>query len=197
MDYLEGFLIGSVWTDTDYETKRHTAIHILLAFLVAAWYIFLQVFATKQTIMARIPWPYSLIIFIILMLVTPIIACFYYRLPLYARVLVLTVYAIKYLLGAWVLIQLTLPIITIDTASLQDILFEEINHNIEVAIGWFSFMDYLFSMILGIIVGGLWLVLKLLFFLLVIMAVPLMVLLLIKLVQYGLDRAVARVFSVR
>lgn len=197
MDYLEGFLIGSVWTDTDYETKRHTAVHVLLAFLVAVWYIFLQLLPAKQSIMSRIPWPYSLVIFIVLMLVTPIIACFYYRLPLYARVLALAVYALKYLLGAWVLIQLTLPLFTVDTAGLQEFFYEEINHNIETAISWFDFLGYLFSMILGIIIGGLWLVLKLLFFLLVLIAIPLVVLILVKLVQYGLDRAVARVYSER
>ncbi len=196
MDYLEGFLIGPVWTDTDYETKRHTAIHVLLAFLVAVWYIFLQVFPANQRIMAIIPWPYSLVIFIVLMLITPIIGCFYYRLSIYARIMVLSTYVIKFLLGAWVLIQATLPLLAIDSSGLQELLFEEINQNIEIAINWFDFMGYLFSMIVGIIIGGLWLVLKLLLFLLLMITIPLAVLILIKLIQHGLDKLVARVYAV-
>lgn len=95
MDYLEGFLIGPVWTDTDYETKRHTMIHVLLAFLVAVWYIFLQVFPANQRIMAIIPAVFS--------------GHFYcsnayysdYRLfllpaSIYARIMVLSTYVIKF-----------------------------------------------------------------------------------------------------
>ncbi|MGI6090421.1 MAG: hypothetical protein ACOYEL_03410 [Saccharofermentanales bacterium] len=190
MDYLEGFLIGPVWTDTDYETRRHTAIHIFVSALVGLVYVLMIIFPSYQGILQAIPLPASLIIFIMLMLVTPIIACFYYRMPLYVRPLVLLLYAFKFLLGFWALLQAVLPLYDLEIEGLQEYVFAEVNQSIESAISWFDFAGYLFSMILGIILGGLWLVLRLVIILILIAAIPLAFFILIKLIQYGLDRLV-------
>ncbi|HHV42339.1 MAG TPA: hypothetical protein GXX72_05800 [Clostridiaceae bacterium] len=195
MDYLEGFLIGPVWTDTDYETRRHTAVHFFVAALVGIYYIFLQIFPDRQKLIDSIPWPYSLVIFISLMLITPLIACFYYRIPIYVRPLILCLYVFKFLMGFWLLLQLTLPLYVLKTEGLQEYIFEEVNKNIETAINWFNFLGYLFSMVLGIIAGGLWLVLRFVLIMLIVIAIPLAVFIIIKLLQYGLDSVVARFFS--
>jgi hypothetical protein len=44
MDYLEGFLIGSIWSDTDYRTRRHYHAHVFLATLMAAAFAFFLFF---------------------------------------------------------------------------------------------------------------------------------------------------------
>lgn len=195
MDYLEGFLIGPIWSDTDYETRRHVAIHIFSSALVAVFYIFLQIFPHYQEIMNIIPLPHSLVVFVTLVLICPLIACFYYRLPVFVRPVVLFTYAAKFFLAAWVLIQYTLPLYSFESGNVQEYLFEEVNKSIETGINWFDFLGYLFSMILGIIAGGLWVVLRLALVLQLLIAVPLALLLLLKLVQYGLDLLVSKFFT--
>jgi len=49
MDYLEGFLIGSIWSDTDYRTRRHYHAHVFLATLMAAAFAFFLFFPDRMS----------------------------------------------------------------------------------------------------------------------------------------------------
>lgn len=39
MDYLEGSLIGPVWSDTEYKRRRHLGSHIILSVLMLLFFV--------------------------------------------------------------------------------------------------------------------------------------------------------------
>lgn len=98
MDYLEGMLLHSWWSDTDYETRRHKGTWVFYSFLM-----FLALTATVAQL--NLTGAATLLNFngfmravlIILFLLTPLICKVYFKLPFVGRVVALTLLAFKYL----------------------------------------------------------------------------------------------------
>ncbi len=57
MDYLEGFLIGPVWSDTDYRSRRHFSAHVFLAAMMAAAFVLLTLYPNLAARVIVIKWP--------------------------------------------------------------------------------------------------------------------------------------------
>lgn len=81
MDYLEGFLIGSIWSDTDYRSRRHFNAHILLAAAMAAAFMVLVLFPERRDQLIVIGWPAVPALLFLLIVLTPVLSIFYRRLP--------------------------------------------------------------------------------------------------------------------
>ncbi|MDD4324403.1 MAG: hypothetical protein PHR37_06200, partial [Eubacteriales bacterium] len=80
MDYLEGFFIGPVWSDTDYKSRRHLSSHIILSVLMLLLFV---AFVFRPDLAERlvfVSYPTSLIFLIVLILLSPLLSSFYYRL---------------------------------------------------------------------------------------------------------------------
>lgn len=98
MDYLEGILLHSWWTDTDYESRKHTGTWLwysVFSFLV------LLVSAFSINYLGRIPvidktgtWSFFTIV---LFLITPFLCMIYYRVPFFIRIPILAVLGLKYI----------------------------------------------------------------------------------------------------
>lgn len=98
MDYLEGMLLHSWWSDTDYETRRHKGTWVFYSFLM-----FLALTATVAQL--NLTGAATLLNFngfmravlIVLFLLTPLICKVYFKLPFVGRVVALALLAFKYL----------------------------------------------------------------------------------------------------
>ena len=194
MDYLEGFLIGPVWSDTEYQTRRHTMVHIVLASLVAALYVALLVMPSLRPIVLIVPVRISAVAFVLLMFLTPFLSAFYYRIPAFIRTLMLVFYIAVYAFGIMTLLHLVLPLYQPDVSALSDMALERINERIDLTTGWFTVLGPMFSMVTGIIMGGLWLVGEGLLVVIGIIAVPLLLIVLIKSWRRLFDLIIVNVF---
>lgn len=187
MDYLEGFFIGPIWSDTDYEGRRHLGSHIMLSFIMLLFFI---LFAIRPEVAVRfvfVSYPASLVFLIILLLLTPFLSSFYYRLPIAVRPLLLLLYLFKYILLFYLLLHYFLPLVPEQIDSAAVIISERMDNHISAAIGIFEFAGSLFAMILGIVAGGLWIVLEMLLLIIILLTIPLISLGLMKAIQYLLD----------
>lgn len=188
MDYLEGFLIGPVWSDTDYRTRRHLNAHILLAAFMAAAFVMLNVFPAYYSKVVRIDWPLSLVLLLSLIILTPALSIFYRRLPLYVRPLLLIVYAAKYLLLFYVLVQIFLPLVTFENESIRSMLYERVDDHIGTALEVIAQSGGILVTAVGVVAGGLWILGEGLALVAILILVPLLAIALFKGIQYGLDR---------
>ena len=187
MDYLEGSLIGPVWSDTEYKRRRHLGSHIILSVLMLLFFVL--AFAQPQWTAPFIfvSYPVSLIFLIILILLTPLLSSFYYRLPLAIRPLLLILYIFKYILLLYILLHYFLPLVPDQIEDASVLILERMDNHVSAAISIFEFAGSLFGMILGIVAGGLWVVLEMLLIVIFLLAVPLISLGLMKGIQYLLD----------
>ncbi|NLV99039.1 MAG: hypothetical protein GX034_04505 [Clostridiaceae bacterium] len=187
MDYLEGSLIGPIWSDTEYKKRRHLGAHIILSVLMLLFFVLSYLRPQWTDRFIFVPYPGSLVFLIILVLLTPLLSSFYYRLPLAIRPLLLILYMFKYILLFYILLHFFLPLVPeqIDDASV--LVLERMDNHISASIGFFEFAGSLFGMILGIVAGGLWVVLEMLLIVALLLTVPLLSFGLIRGIQYLLD----------
>ena len=156
MDYLEGFLVGPVWSDTDYRTRRHFNAHVLLAAFMAAVFVLLTLFPHYYQKLVRVDWPLSWILLLVLTLLTPALSILYRRLPLYVRPLLLIIYAAKYLLLFYVLVQYFLPLVTFEKESVLALLYERVDDHIGTALEVIAESGGILVTVAGVVAGGLW-----------------------------------------
>ena len=194
MDYLEGFLIGPIWSDTEYQTRRHVMVHILIAFVIAAVYVLLLFLPRFRPVVLALPLAFTAIAFVVLVFLTPFISAFYYRIPAYVRPLLLILYMLKYVFAFLTLLHLVMPLYTPDIGALTDMILERINMRIEMMTEWFSFLGPLLSMIAGIIIGGLWLVGEGALVVIALITIPLLLFGLIKGFRQLMDLLIVNVF---
>ncbi len=187
MDYLEGALIGPIWSDTEYKRRRHLGSHIILSLLMLLFFVLSYVRPYWTEAFIFVAYPASLIILIILVLLTPLLSSFYYRLPLAIRPLLLILYIFKYLLLLYLLLHFLLPLVPEQMDDASVLILERMDNHVSATIGFFEFAGSLFGMILGIVAGGLWVVLEMLLIVIFLLAVPLLSLGLMKGIQYLLD----------
>ena len=98
MDYLEGMLLHSWWSDTDYETRKHKGTWVFYSFLM-----FLALAGTVAQL--NLTGTATLtnyngimrVFLIVLFLLTPIICKVYFKLPFVGRLVALSALAFKYL----------------------------------------------------------------------------------------------------
>ncbi|HZK28923.1 MAG TPA: hypothetical protein VFD19_01745 [Clostridia bacterium] len=188
MDYLEGFLIGPVWSDTDYRSRRHFSAHVLLAAVMASAFVAFSFFPNIQADFVFVKWPLSLVLFIVLVLATPLLSLLYYKLPIYVRPLVIALYAFKYLLLFYLLVHAFLPLLTFDQQTLPEFIFARVDDHISVSLETIAESGGVFVTVAGVVLGGLWVIAEGLAILMILIVVPLCAIGLLKGSQYLLDR---------
>lgn len=187
MDYLEGFLIGPVWSDTDYKSHRHFNAHLFLAFLMALAFAGVVFYPIRMNKWIFVAWPASFIILIALVLITPFLSSYYYRLPIYVRPFVLLLYAFKYVLLFYVLTHYFLPLATLDSKAIPMMLLERMDRHVNHMIDIIAETGGIFRTVLGIVAGTMWIIGEGLLLMIVVIAIPLAAIGVLKGVQYLLD----------
>lgn len=119
MDYLEGALLGPVWSDTDYENRSHkgAALLLSLAFWLGFLYLLLQFYQDALSPVLQTPsiWMLATIVAILL---SPILSYYYYNLPLVFRFIVLLFHAAKYVAAVCLIYSIVLPLISLNVDTL-------------------------------------------------------------------------------
>ncbi len=187
MDYLEGFLIGSVWSDTDYMSRRHFSAHIFLATVMAAVFAVLTIFPERRGQLILVDWPAAPVLLILLIILTPILSIFYRRLPFFIKPLALLVYAFKYLLLFYVLVHYFLPMVTFEKESILTVIFARMDSHIGKSLEVIAESGGVLVTVAGVVAGGLWVIGEGLAMIGVLILVPLLAIILFKGLQYGLD----------
>ncbi len=190
MDYLEGFLIGPVWSDTDYRSRRHFSAHVMLAAIMASAFVALTVFPELATRYLILKWPLPPIFLVALLLLNPFISLLYRRLPFILRPLLLVVYAFKYLLLFLWLVHIFLPVVSFEKESFLNLLYARMDNHVEVALEKIAVSGGIFATVAGVVVGGLWVITEVFLVVAFLIAVPLVAILLCKGIQYLIDRTV-------
>jgi len=187
IDYLEGFLIGPIWSDTDYRTRRHYFAHIFLAALMGTAFVLLLLFPDSMSKWVIIQWPLCLILLIILLLVTPIFSSIYYRVPFVIRIFFLLLYATKYVLLFYTLVHTFFPLIAIDKENIPALLLARVDDRVTQSLDRISDSGKIFTTVLGVIMGAFWVIAEGLLVVVILIAVPLAAISLMKGIRYALD----------
>lgn len=192
MDFLEGFLLGPLWSDTEYETQRHVGFHIFLGTIISGIFLWLLIFPDKLKFWLDLPTAMYVIFIILFLLATPFAARIYYQLNLPLKLLILLVQFFKFAAVYVASYQVMLPQYTLDLTDLPQTLIEDINLSISNATEFFEGFGRATGMLLGIIGGGLMIVLRLLIIIGVAIIVPILILIAVKLVQWSWDYVTQR-----
>lgn len=192
MDFLEGFLLGPIWSDTEYETRRHTGFYWLIGWLIFAGYLWLQFKPPIAQPWLDLPSWTSVFVFFFLLCALPFACRYYYQLNFLIKIPILAIQVIKLAAAFLALYQWALPLYTLDIAALPDQLIEYINTAIAKATETFSSLGDAIGMMVGIIAGGLQVVLTLVGIILAATLIPALFLFMIQLLQRGMDYLVQR-----
>lgn len=159
MDFLEGALLGRYWSDTDFETRRHKGLALLLsacfwgAVLLGAFLINFR--SLPFLLSQRMSW---LLLYVILFLVNPAIGFYYYKLPLILRFGALGALLLKFVSLYMGIVAAVIPLLRVPADfSLNTILgfFEEtVGNYVETQAETYGWNGLMLSGIVSVLIMG-------------------------------------------
>ncbi|MBP8990220.1 MAG: hypothetical protein KBG64_08380 [Clostridia bacterium] len=192
MDFLEGFLLGPIWSDTEYETRRHAGLYWFIGWLAFAGYIWLQFKPPWAQPWLSLPRWVPILIFFFLLFSSPFMNCYYYRMNILVKLLILAFQAIKLAAAFLALYQWILPYYSFDIDLLPQEIIEYINQTITKSTETFATIGQAVGMLIGLIAGALQIILTFLCGLLTVTLGPAFYLFLIQMLQRVVDRIAYR-----
>lgn len=120
LDFLEGALLGSTWTDTDFENKKYSTLVALFSTLFWAFFAYL-VYKLNFSIFPGFLKHRSLFLSLLLVLfiVSPVISFIYYKLPVILRPVILACQAVKFSSVILLFYSVVVPFCKIDIRKLM------------------------------------------------------------------------------
>ena len=186
LDYLEGLLLGRLWSDTDFENRKHFGLFVIYGLLVDAIVLYIYI-SGKGLLNFGIVGPIHIAVFTLLFLANPFISFRYYRMPWWGKILVLAVKIYKSYLIVSYTVSLLLPRLSVQVDDLQDFLMTYLNGTLEKYTEKFQASAGSFSTVLGVLAGGVHVVGTVLLYALAAIIIPGRIYLAIRIVQYVWD----------
>ena len=186
LDYLEGLLLGRLWSDTDFENRQHFGLFVIYGLLVDAIVLYLYI-SGKGLLNFGVIGPIHIAVFTLLFLANPFISFRYYRMPWWGKILVLAVKIYKSYLIVSYTVSLLLPRLSVQVDDLMDFLMTYLNGTLEKYTEKFQASAGSFSTVLGVLAGGVHVVGTVLLYALAAIIIPGLIYLAIRLVQYVWD----------
>lgn len=186
MDYMEGLFLGKLWSDTDFENRRHVGLFILYGLFVDVL-LLLSYFTGVNVLGSGVMGTVRLVFFILLFLACPFLCFRYYRMPIWGKLLILIEKCIKTFLIIGMTIGLILPRIKIQSGGLQDYLVDYLNKTLEKYTMRFASDGGSFSTVMGVLTGGIHVVLVVVFIMAAAVIVPGLIFLGFRLLQFAYD----------
>ncbi len=153
MDYLEGLFLGKIWSDTDFENRRHLGLFMLYGLLVESIVLYNFVFDKRLMGFGNFG-VLNTILFILLFLACPFICFRYYRMPLPGKIIILLEKIFKsYLVASFTVNQITSRI-TIQKSGLQDYVINYLNSTLESYTEKFAGSAGSFATVIAVLAGG-------------------------------------------
>jgi hypothetical protein len=187
MDFLEGFLLGPVWSDTEYETRRHTGFYWFIGWLVFAAYAYLVIKPESKPSWLDMPIYLPVLLFCVFTLISPIACRYYYQMNILVKLCILIFQAMKFGFAFVAFFEYLLPMVTLDLATLPQSVLDYINQTIGKATDYFDKLGQGIGMLVGIAGGGLLIVLRFAGLLLLATLAPVVFLIILKTIQRGID----------
>ncbi|MDD2375501.1 MAG: hypothetical protein PWP10_3154 [Clostridiales bacterium] len=187
MDFLEGFLLGPLWSDTEYETQRHIGFHLFLGALISGGFLWLLIFPDKLAFWLSLPGALYVVFFLLFLFATPFTARMYYQFNLPLKILVLLVQICKLIAVFLFTYKIMLPKYELNMAELPQLAMDEINLSISSSTEFFERFGRTTGMLLGIVGGGLMIVLRLALIIGAAIIVPVLIIYAVRLVQWAWD----------
>ncbi len=194
MDYWEGFLLGPLWSDTDYETRRHGGLILGVGLVVWAAIIAIVLLpGTQSAAISPGSLRLSLAAYIALTLVSPVISRYYYRCVFPLRIAILLVQLVKIAAGMMVPVNILLAGFKLDLVALQAEAMVFFNEYLGGMIDRFTDVySGGIGMIIGIVIGGLSLLLMGIGIALVSLIAPRIILAGMRIIQWTYDTVLFR-----
>ena len=186
LDYLEGLLLGKLWSDTDFENRKHFGLFVLYGLLVDAIILYIYILG-KGILGFGVIGPIHIAVFTLLFLANPFICFRYYRMPWWGKISILLVKIFKSYLIISYTVSLLLPKLSVRVDDLQDFLISYLNSTLEKYTEKFQASAGSFSTVLGVLAGGVHVVGTVLLFALAAIVIPSLIYLAVKIAQYVWD----------
>ena len=186
LDYLEGLLLGRLWSDTDFENRKHFGLFVLYGLLVDAIILYIYILG-KGILGFGVIGPLHIAIFILLFLANPFICFRYYRMPWWGKIFILLEKIFKSYLIISYTVSLLLPRLSVRVDDLQDFLIGYLNSTLEKYTEKFQASAGSFSTVLGVLAGGVHVVGMVLLLALAAIVIPSLIYLAVRIVQYVWD----------
>lgn len=190
MDYLEGLLLGRLWSDTDYENRRHFSLFILYGLFVDLLVVYNYMTGSMNNLIAGGFLP-KVILFVVLFFFCPALCFSYYRMPLWGKIPVLLAQLAKFgaltlLITAW-----ARPKLSVSFGDLRDFLISYLNKTLERFTEKYVDTAGTFATVLGVISGGVYIVVVVVLILLAAVLIPGLVFCAARFLQYWYDKVVS------
>ena len=186
LDYLEGLLLGRLWSDTDFENRKHFGLFVIYGLLVDAIILYIYILG-KGMLGFGVIGPIHIAVFTLLFLANPFICFRYYRMPWWGKISILLVKIFKSYLVISYTVSLLLPKLSVRVDDLQDFLISYLNSTLEKYTEKFQASAGSLSTVLGVLAGGVHVVGTVLLFALAAIIIPSLIYLAVKIVQYVWD----------
>lgn len=187
MDFLEGFLLGPIWSDTEYETRRHTGFYWFIGWAVFFVFAYLVVKPAAAPGWLNMPRFLPVLLFMLFALLSPLASRYYYQLNILLKVCIILFQIMKFGFAFLAFFQYFLPKFTLDLSVLPQTALDYINITIAKATDFFESLGQGVGMLVGIAGGGLLIVLTFAGYLMVATLAPVLFLIVLKLIQRGID----------
>ena len=190
MEYWEGFYLGPVWSDSDFNDRRHPLLFTGISFLVFLLTVLSILFPEKTSGLFVLPVAANFTIGFILLLALPFLWMVYYRQHLAVKFLILALYGLEYLCLLVAFVQFLLGHADIQIPKLMQVAVDVFDKLMSFSGEVFNFLGSLGSTIAsvagGIVIGGVLAVLGIL----LLIFIPFIYISLFRLVQRLVDRLV-------
>ena len=186
LDYLEELLLGRLWSDTDYENRKHFGLFVLYGLLVDAIILYIYILERGLLGFGNIG-PIHIAVFVLLFLANPFICFRYYRMPWWGKIMILLVKIFKSYLIISYTVSLLLPRLNVRVDGLQDYLISYLNQTLEKYTEKFAATAGSFSTVVGVLAGGVHVVGVVLLYILAAIVIPSLIYLAVKLIQLAWD----------
>ena len=186
MDYLEGLFLGKLWSDTDFENRRHTALFVLYGLFVESLVLYGYVSGKPLPFIGEFS-TVELVIFGLLFVACPFICMRYYRMPAWGKALVMIEKTIKSFIVVSFTVTLIGSKITVGLDDLQTFVIGYLNDTLETYTEKFASSTGSFATVIGVLAGGLHVLFVVMLIAVLAVVVPGIIYLLYRILQYCYD----------
>ena len=186
MDYLEGLFLGRLWSDTDFENRRHTALFVIYGLFVESLVLYYYMTGKSLFLIGDFS-TVQLVIFGLLFVACPFINMRYYRMPAWGKALVLIEKLLKSLIVVSFSVSIIASKITVGVDELQSFVIEYLNGTLETYTEKFASSTGSFATVIGVLAGGLHVLLVILLIVVLAVVVPGLIYLAYRILQYCYD----------
>ena len=186
MDYLEGLFLGKLWSDTDFENRKHLGLFVLYG-LLADCVIIYAYFVGKKLLGIGDFGTLQIALLLLLTAANPFVCFRYYRMPFWGKILVL----FEKIFQSYIVLDMTasilLPRLTVESGNLQSFVIDYINGTLGTYTDKFAGSSGSFSTVIGVLAGGLHVVLVALLWIAAAIVVPGLIYLAFRFIQFCWD----------